>query len=217
MQQTTRKKWRLSEEATINRWWHCSSSCCQELVGLSTAEASTFVHSNAGHKESVQHNSGIAVAAQLAMEWWHHKSLEKLTSSEPTSREKENCLRCSNEIQPSMGGSIAAAAVVKSAWIHQQLKQANVHSNAGHDKSVVAQWWQLLPCSDGLMASEKSKNAISSNVTAKMKIVWEATINGFLCATSSKECAIFIIVYIQSLLYSMVISLVVISSSVDLQ
>jgi len=70
-----------------------------------------------------------------------------------------------------MGGSIAAAAVVKSAWIHQQLKQANVHSNAGHDKSVVVQWWQLLPCSNGLMASEKSKNTISSNVTAKMKIV----------------------------------------------
>jgi len=42
-----------------------------------------------------------------------------------------------------MGGGIAAAAVVRSQWIQQsclqQLKQAHMISNAGHERSIVAQ------------------------------------------------------------------------------
>ncbi len=43
------------------------------------------------------------------------------------------------------GGSIAAAAIVRSKWIPQsclqQLKQAHMIHNAGHEKRIVTQWW----------------------------------------------------------------------------
>ncbi len=35
-----------------------------------------------------------------------------------------------------MGGGIAAAAVVRSEWVYQQLKLAHVHSDAWHEESV---------------------------------------------------------------------------------
>ncbi len=44
-----------------------------------------------------------------------------------------------------MGGSVAAADVVRSQWIEQsclqQLKKAHMISNTGHEKSIVAQGW----------------------------------------------------------------------------
>jgi len=46
-----------------------------------------------------------------------------------------------------MGGGVAAAAVVRSQWIEQsclqQLKQAHMISNAGHERNVVAQGWHV--------------------------------------------------------------------------